>query len=149
MLTAADVRRHRQQVASASACVSEFKLPNVPHHLITTSRILERWGSDGSGMPTENVDVFRQAKAPPLDPGTYTVVEQLVNAAPDRIRRFAYAWWRSPNPAHLATHGRRGVSRRNLGRTQVDALNYFRSRFLQSKYADLLALVNFLPDVSA
>lgn len=146
MLTAADVRSARRAEAASTVSLAEFKLPGVPEHLVTTNRVLERWGEDGSGLASDLVDNYRIAKAPPLDPGTYTVVEKIINAAPRRIRVFAYAWWRSSNPAYIATHGRAKPSRRQLGRIRIDALNLFKAAFLASKYADLVALVRFIPE---
>jgi hypothetical protein len=143
MLTAIEARRREQTAIAAGVVLDDFKFPDVPNHLLTTQRVLERWGYDGSGLESEYRDEFRVAKPPPLDPGTYTAVEQRINTAPDRVRRFVYDWYRSSNPGYV-TEVRRGMSRRQVGRMRIDILHAMKARFLTSGHGDLVALIRFV-----
>lgn len=145
LLSAVDLRAREQMTNSSTIEPDTFKFPAIPTQLLTTHRVLERWGDDGSGLPSETPDAYRQAKAPPLDPSTYTEVERIINTSPHRVRSFVYDWWRSSNPVHIAGTKRR-ISRRQLSRMRVDILHAMKARFLQSRHVDLVALIRFIPE---
>lgn len=144
-LTAAERRRINQQQLSVTLVTDEFKFPNLPNHLVSTDRVMTRWGCEGSGLPSENPDVYRMSLPPPLDDRTHAEVSTLVKSSAERVRTFAYEWYCSPLPVSLMAD-RRGMSRRQLGRMRVDVLGALKDRFLTSRHSDLVALVRFIPE---
>ncbi len=144
-LTAAEMRRAEQALLSLTLVVDDFKFPNLPTALVSTDRVLQRWGAEGSGLPSENPDNYRQSLPPPLDPKTYAEVSTLVKQSATRVRSFAYEWYCSPLPVKLMAD-RRDISRRQLGRVRLDVLGALKDRFLISRHADLVALIRFIPE---
>lgn len=112
----------------------------VPEHLVTTHRVLQRWAAEGTGAPAENPDVYHESRPPPLPPDTYAVVESVIARAPRVLRSLTRAWYRTQaSTKQLAD--RRGMSVRSLGRRYEDCLVYARAGFLDSGHADLVAMI--------
>lgn len=153
LLTASEKRRRDQAALSKTIQPAEIKLPPLPTVLVTTDRVLQRWGCEGSGWPSEDPDAYREALPPPLDPATFTEVNGIVmNAHRDAFaidglndRRFALDAYRSRCPAYLLSQ-RWARSVRDLRRIRVDVLARFRERFLASRHGDLVALIRFIPE---
>lgn len=145
MLSASERRRTDMRALSSTLVVEEFKFPNVPNHLLSTDRVLTRWGGEGSGLPSENPDNYRISLPPPLDDRTHAEVSTLVKASASRVRDFTVDWYCSPMPVYVMAENR-GMSRRQLGRQHVDVLGALKSRFLTSRHADLVALIRFIPE---
>jgi hypothetical protein len=154
LLTASEKRRQEQAALSQSIkpATLELNLPGVPLPLVTTDRILSRWGFEGTGEPSDDPDAYHEAKPPPLDPATYVEVNRIVMGAKrDDLaipavndRQFAIDFYRASNPA-LALK-KWGVSPREIRRIREGVLQRYRVRFKRSKHTDLLTLVNFIPE---
>lgn len=144
-INAAEKRRREKEALARSVIPDQFRFPGVPNAYVTTDRVLMRWGCDGTGMPSEDPDAYRESLPPPLDPGTYVEVNRIVMNAPKRLRKFAIDYYRSYNPAHLMKKNW-NLSPRQIGRLRVDILGCYKALFLQSTYADLLTLIRFLPE---
>lgn len=144
-MNAAEKRRREQEALARSVKIEQFKFPGVPNAYITTDRVLMRWGCDGTGMPADDPETYRESLPPPLDPGTFVEVNRIVMNAPKRLRKFAIDYYRSYNPAHLMKKNWK-LSPRQIGRLRVDILAAYRDLFLQSTYPDLLTLIRFLPE---
>ncbi|HEU4627207.1 MAG TPA: hypothetical protein VFS52_20770, partial [Steroidobacteraceae bacterium] len=67
-ISAAERRRREQAELARTVVVADFKFPGVPTHLVSTDRVLLRWGAEGSGMPSEDPDAYRESLPVPLDP---------------------------------------------------------------------------------
>jgi len=124
----------------AEGLTNTFDFKDIPPHLKTTDRILQRWAAEGTGEAAENPDVYQECRPPPLDPTTFAIVEGCVSTAPARLRSYTRARYRTQVPAESLAKNRR-MSVRNLGRLWLDALNHLRAEFLDTEHADLVALV--------
>lgn len=144
-MNAAEKRRLEQQALSVTVVADDFRFPNLPSHLVSTDRVLMRWGSEGSGLPSENPDVYRKSLPPPLDDKTHAEVSTLVKHSETEVRRFAYEWYCTPIPEVVMSQ-RRGTSRRQLGRIRLDMVGVLKALFLTSRHIDLVTLIRFIPE---
>lgn len=145
LLTANEKRRKEQEALSSTVRVEDIKLPALPKGLISTDRVLARWGCDGTGMPSEDPDAYRESLPPPLDPATFTEVNRIVAGADKRPRRFVQDFYRSYNPADRMAR-KWSASPRQIRRIRVEVLWEFKAMFLKSDHADLVALIRFIPE---
>jgi hypothetical protein len=144
MLTASENRRVERAILSLTLNQEQFSFSQIPFALLSTDRILLRWGSEGSGMPSENPDAYRDSLPVPLDPKTFAVVNDIVREAPKRVRFFVGTWYAGSNPTY--TLERRGFSRKGIARARTDCLHAMKARFQASHHADLVALVRFITE---
>lgn len=128
-----------------------------PAELITTVRVLDRWGAFGTGLPARNPDVYRQSLPVPLDPDTQSVVTQCigpdpmardvvshVSRVPPKVRYVTWeVWWRGAPTSYIGQ--RLGMTSRSFGRYLEDCLRLHRRAFLASGHADLVALIGERP----
>lgn len=134
--------RHKAAVAMIEAIATAHTrvFPKLPPELVTTDRVLDRWGAAPTGQPAENPDVYHVALPPPLDPRTQERVSDLVKLAGDRAREVTYQLYCRGAPASWI--GRQlGMSPRNFGRYWHDVLRDHKARFAASRYPDLISLV--------
>jgi hypothetical protein len=153
-------KRIRAQVAVAvTAVLSEEQLGfrRWPPELITTVRVLDRWGSFGTGLPAQNPDVYRQSLPVPLDPDTQAVATQCIGPdpmargvvshpclVPPKVRFVTWEiWWRGAPMSHVGKSI--GMKPRSFGRYVEDCLALHRKAFLASRHADLVALIGERP----
>lgn len=188
-LTAGERRRVEQVLQRAALTVARDELLAVelPIELLTTDRILMRWAvGHGSGLPfsddeleelaeaaAEHSDTFtgEQAKPPPLDDRTQTVVDQIVGPDPDvRVRsallradpgaglyrrlrgvrsvekpiaRFVWQWYCKPVPCSVMS-AERAMDERGLYAQWQSVLLELRGLFVASAHEDLVGLVRML-----
>src|SRR6185312_12208880 len=106
--------------------------------LYPTRRVMQRWGAnEGSGLPSENPDVYLVAQLPPLDPQTQEKVSDIVKAAPPAISTFCCDVWASNIPIsvirggpyfskHKVPRPGRYLSERDFYSEQEEILRYLR-----------------------
>lgn len=155
-LTRRERQRIRSRVAIAvTAVLSEEQLGfrKWPAELITTVRVLDRWGAFGTGMPAQNPDVYRQSLPVPLDPDTQAIVTQCVgpdpmargvatymSRVPPKVRYVTWEiWWRGAPTSYIGQ--RVGMTPRSFGRYVEECIELHRRAFLASRHADLVALI--------
>ena len=118
---------------------------DLPDHLATTDRILQRWAAAPTGVPSDNPDVYRDSRPPPLDPRTQEAVSDIVKAAQPGVRKFLIEWYCTPGISTKEMAHSRHMSRRQLSREWIDVLHVMRERFLSSPHVDLVSMVRMLP----
>lgn len=158
---AAQKRQENRLVARAVAvAILEVQQPQLaklsPAHA-TTDRIMQRWATGmGSGLPyttdeleqlaeeaAEQIDTFtaKQSNPPALDDATQVVIDLIVQHAPDSIGVFIRQWYCSPIPCRTMAQ-QRGIAHSEIYRELHAVLGCLRRLFLESRHADLIALVN-------
>jgi hypothetical protein len=116
----------------------------LPPELVTTNRVLDRWGSFGSGMPAQNPDAYRMALSPPLDDDTQVIVTGAVDLSMERVREVTYqVYWRGAPMSYVGE--KLGMKPRTFGRYVEDCLRVHKERFLASKHSDLVSLIQAQP----
>lgn len=135
--------------------LSQLGFRDWPSHLVTTVRVLDRWGSYGTGMPAQNPDVYRQSLPVPLNDDTQAVVTACVGPdpmarrpppciVPARVRLVTYdIWWRGA-PASFVGQ-KIGMQPRSFGRYIEECVGMHRRSFLGSGHEDLVALIGERP----
>lgn len=115
----------------------------IPHELLTTNRVMERWAvANGSGLPSERWDDNpRQSRVTPLDDETFLVVERIVNHSPPRTNRLVWGWYMRPVPTRELAR-ELSMSPRSLERGLHVCLNYLRWRFESTRHLTLVRLLN-------
>lgn len=113
----------------------------LPRELIAPDRIMLRWAvSNGSGLPSEDWDDRPVSRIPPLDDGTAVVVDQIVLHSPPKTQKFVRLWYKSPIPVRLIAD-RMHMPPRRAYQTLGVVLHYLRWRFQESKYPDLVRIL--------
>lgn len=104
----------------------------IPHELLTTDRILDRWSVDsGSGLPTAEWDDTPHARPVPLDSDTWLVVDREIRTSPDSTRRFVVGWYTSPLPTSVQAD-KAGMELRTYQKIHLLTLNFMRYRFAKT-----------------
>lgn len=116
---------------------------DLPEHLATTDRILQRWAAAPTGWPSDNPDVYRISRPVPLDDKTQEAVSDCVKAATPSVRKFVGEWYFHGVPKLMARA--RGFSNRQIYREWHDVLHVMRASFLASEHGDLAKLTRQLP----
>jgi hypothetical protein len=115
-----------------------------PPELVTTVRVLDRWGAFGSGMPAENPDAYSASLPPPLDPDTQVIVTSRIDKSPPRVRKVTYDIWWSGAPTSYVGQ-KIGMKPRTFKRYLEDCVRVHRKSFLASAHPDLVNLVSAPP----
>lgn len=114
---------------------------DLPEELVPVELIHQRWAvSVGDGLPREKWDEITASRMPPLDDDTAIVVDQQILRSPPRTKLFIRTWYKAPAPRRtLATTW--GMTEDSVERCRPIVLNYMRWRFLETRHAPLLRLL--------
>jgi hypothetical protein len=156
-LNAAETRRIERAIAKLVALTLTADAQKIHARmdpdLFSTRRVMQRWGvSEGSGLPSENPDVYLVAQLPPLDPKTQEIVSDVVKASPPSIATFCWDVWASNIPISVIRGGPyysktgerrpgRYLSERDYYREQEAILRYLRFKFERTGHLDLVNLM--------
>lgn len=115
----------------------------IPHELLTTNRVMERWAvTNGSGLPSERWDDNpRKSRVPALDDHTALVVDQIVQHSPPRTRKLVVGWYMRPVPTRELAR-ELSMSQSAVERGLHVCLNYLRWRFESTGHLTLVRLLN-------
>lgn len=146
-LTGAEARRviHAIDAILARAAAHAGSLPKLPHHLVATDAVLQRWAAAPSGMPSDDPDLQHVSRPPPLDAKTQEAVSDIVKTALPGIRSFILDWYCRHWKSIEQMFEDRRMTRRQLGRLRENVLVEMRTRFLASPHHDLVRLALFEP----
>jgi hypothetical protein len=116
----------------------------LPAELATSDRICQRWAvSVGMGLPSDIWLDQIASRPPPLDDGTAIVVDQIVLKSPPRTRRLTELWYRTQTPQPMLAKQLNLAGERELRLAWQIVLGYLQWKFIETKHADLLALLRF------
>lgn len=133
------------RVRPKAADISRFHLgvsKSLPTELFTTDRVLKRWAvSVGTGLPEDKWDDTRKARLSPLDDDTAIVVDQIICSSPEQTKQLIVLWYKTPHPVSEIAR-RLNMRHESAYRGHAVVLYYQKWRFIGSKHADLIAMVN-------
>lgn len=126
------------------ALIDTFNFPGLPNELVPTDRILQRMAAFGTGVPSEDPDVYRESRPPPLDPVTQQAAKDaLASCAPGT--KVVIADWYFSRKSIKQICARRHLSRWQLSREWRANLTVVRFKFLASPDITLVNIARFVP----
>ncbi len=139
------VRQERERMRRVVfAIMDTFKFPSLPNELVPTDRILQRMNAMPTGVPSENPDLYRESRPPPLDDVTHVAACDALKLCSVVTQDLMRDWYfRRGSITQIAE--RRKISRRQLGREWRAHLQIVRFKFLASPNPDLVRLARFVP----
>lgn len=144
-LTGVEKTEYGYRATPRAAEISRFSLDvpkSLPAELFTTDRVLKRWAvSVGTGLPEDKWDDTRKARLSPLDDATAIVVDQIVCSSPEQTKKLLVLWYKTPHPVSEIAR-RLKMRHESTYRGHAVVLHYQKWRFLGSRHADLIAMVN-------
>jgi hypothetical protein len=126
------------------AVCDTFTFPGLPNELVPTDRILQRMAAFGTGVPSENPDVYRESRPPPLDPATQMAAGDALQSCAPGTKAVIRDWYFTRKSITQIAKARH-LSRRQLGREWRAHLQVVRFKFLASPHLDLVKLARFVP----